>query len=162
MPLSVCDVFDDTDDKVCCFHKLVTDVMDINAPVKCKVIDKPSDPYMNGSLRRNIHYRNMLRNKYRRGLVTWETYRKQRNLTTAMYKRSKLTYFRERCEGGPRNQSFWKTIRPFMANKSGRNRNMIILKEDDNITQMTKKSAKFSINISYPLLMALVSLMAYQ
>ena len=133
MPLSVCDVFDDIDDKVWCFHKLVTDVMDINAPVKCKVIDKPSVPYMNGSLRRNIHYRNMLRNKYRRGLVTWETYRKQRNLTTAMYKRSKLTYFRERCEGGPRNQSFWKTIRPFMANKSGPNRNKIILNEDNNI-----------------------------
>ena len=133
MPLSVCDVFDDIDDKVWCFHKLVTDIMDINAPVKCKVIDKPSVPYINGSLRRNIHYRNMLRNKYRRGLVTWETYRKQRNLTTAMYKRSKLTYFRERCEGGPRNQSFWKTIRPFMANKSGPNRNKIILNEDNNI-----------------------------
>ena len=47
MPLAVCDVFDDIDDKVWCFHKLVTDVMDINAPVKCKVIDKPSVPYMN-------------------------------------------------------------------------------------------------------------------
>ena len=62
MPLSVCDVFDD---RIWGFHKLVTDVMDINAPVKWIVIDKPSVPYMNGSLRRNIHYRNMLRNKYR-------------------------------------------------------------------------------------------------
>ena len=133
MPLSVCDVFDDIDDKVWCFHKLVTDETDINAPVKCKVIDKPAVPYMKRSLRCNTHHRNMLRNKYRRWWVTWETYRKQRNLTTAMHKRSQLTYFRELCEGWPRNQSLWKIIRPFLANKSGPNRNKIILNEDDNI-----------------------------
>ena len=38
MPLSVCDIFNDIDDKVWCFLKLVTDVMDINAPVKCQLI----------------------------------------------------------------------------------------------------------------------------
>ena len=85
---------------------------------------------MSRSLRRNIYYRSMLRNKYRRGLVTWETYRRHRNRTTVMYTRSKLTYIRERCEGGPRNQSFWKTIRRFLTTKFGPNRNKIILNED--------------------------------
>ena len=63
MPLSVCDVFDDIDDKVWCFPKLVTDEVDFDAPVKCKVLDTPSVPYMNRSPRRNTYYRNMLWNK---------------------------------------------------------------------------------------------------
>ena len=79
-----------------------------------------------------MHKRNMLRNKYRKGLVGWEAYRRQRNLTTAIYKRSKLTYFQERCEGGVKNQKFWKTIKPFMSSKQPTN-DKIILRESDKI-----------------------------
>ena len=43
----------------------------------------------------------MLRYAYKKGKVKWDDYRKQINLTTAINKQSKLTYFRERCDGGP-------------------------------------------------------------
>ena len=103
-PFMICNVFDDPDDKAWCFTKLLSDVMVKNAPSKNKIFKKPSVPFMNSNLRKAMHKRNMRRNKYRKGLVVWEVCRRQRNLTTAIYERSKLTYFRERCEGGVKNQ----------------------------------------------------------
>ena len=129
-PFMVCDIFDDPDDKAWCFSKVLTDVMEKNAPVKSKVIKKPQIPYMNYKLRKAMHKRNMLRNKYKKGLVEWDVYRMQRNITTSIYKKSQATYFSERCEGGAKNQKFWKTNKPFLTSKQPSFQN-IILKEDD-------------------------------
>ena len=63
-------------------------------------------PYMNSRLRHAIHKKNMMHNAYRKGKVKWDDYRKQRNLTTAINKQSKLTYFRERRDGGPKKSIF--------------------------------------------------------
>ena len=106
--------------------------MEKNAPVKSKVIKKPQIPYMNSKLRKAMHKRNMLRNKYKKGPVEWDVYRIQRNITTSIYKKSQATYFSERCEGGAKNKKFWKTIKPFLTSKQPSCQN-IILKEDDKI-----------------------------
>ena len=92
---------------------------------------------MNSRLRQAIHRKNMLRNAYKKGKVKWDDYRKQRNLTTAINKQSKSTYFRERCDGGSKKQSFWKTIKPFMSDKSASHGNQIILQEGDKIISDT-------------------------
>ena len=131
-PFTLCDIFDDPDDKAWCFTKLLSDVMEKNAPVKSKVIKKPQIPYMNSKLRKSMHKRNMLRNKYKKGLVEWDVYRIQRNITTSIYKKSQATYFSKRCDGGAKNQKFWKTIKPFLTSKQPSSNN-IILKEDDKI-----------------------------
>ena len=106
--------------------------MEKNAPLKSKIIKKPQIPYMNSKLRKAMHKRNMLRNKYKKGLVGWDAYRMQRNITTSIYKKSQATYFSERCAGGVKNQKFWKAIKPFLTSKQPTNNN-IILKEDDKI-----------------------------
>ena len=137
IPFSVCDIFDDEDDRLWSFSKLLSGVIDSNAPVKKKILKKPSVPYMNSRLRQAIHRKNMLRNAYKKGKVKWDDYRKQRNLTTAINKQSKLTYFRERCDGGSKKQSFWKTIKPFMSDKSASHGNQIILQEGDKIISDT-------------------------
>lgn len=133
IPFSICDIFDDEDDRLWSFSKLLSGVIDRNAPIKKKIIKKPSVPYMNSRLRKAMYRKNMLRNAYRKGKVKWDDYRRQRNLTTAIYKQSKLNYFRERCDGGPKSQSFWKTIKPFMTDKSTSHTNQIILQEDGKI-----------------------------
>ena len=71
--------------------------------------------------------------------VTWEIYRKQRNLTTAINKQSKATYFRERCDGGPKKQKFWRTIKPFITDKNAFHCNKIILQEGDKIVTDTQE-----------------------
>ena len=131
-PFMVCNMFDDSGDRAWCFTKVLSDVMEKNAPVKSKVIKKPQIPYMNSKLRKAMHKRNMLRNKYKKGLVEWDVYRMQRNITTSICKKSQATYFSERCEGGAKNQKLWKTIKPFLTSKQPSSNN-IILKEDDKI-----------------------------
>ena len=53
-----------------------------------------------------------------------------------MNKQSKLTYFRERCDGGPK---FWKTIKPFMSYKSLTHGKQVILQEGDKIISDTNE-----------------------
>ena len=55
---------------------------------------------MNFRLRNAIHKKNMMHNAYIKWKVKWDDYRKQRSLTTAINKQSKLTCFREICDGG--------------------------------------------------------------
>ena len=133
IPFFVCDIFDDEDDRLWGFSKLLSGVIDSNAPIKKKILKKPSVPCMNSRLRQAIHRKNMLRNAYKKGKVKWDDYKKQRNLTTDINKQSKLTYFRERCDGGPKNQSFWKTIKPFMFDKSLTHGKQVILQVGDKI-----------------------------
>ena len=92
---------------------------------------------MNSRLRHAFHKKNMFYNAYKKGKGKWDTYRRQRNLTTAINKQSKSAYFRERCEGGPKNQSFWKTTKPFISNNSSFNTNQTILQEGDTIINDT-------------------------
>ena len=117
-PFSVCHIFDDHDDRLWNFNKLLSDIIDKNAPVQKKIIKKPSVPYMNSRLRQVIHKKNMLCNACRKGKVKWDVYRKQQNLATAMNKQWKLAYFLERCDGAQKKQLFWRTIKPFMSDKS--------------------------------------------
>ena len=91
--------------------------MEKNALVKSKVIKKSQIPYMNSKPRKAMHKRNMLWNKYKKGLVEWDVSRMQRNITTSIYKKSQTTYFSERCEGGEKNPKFWKTIKLFLTSK---------------------------------------------
>ena len=103
---------------------------------------------MNIKLRKNIYFRNMTYNKCKRGLVTWDVYRKQRNKPAALNKKSKVTYFKERCAGGNKNQQFLCTIEPFLSDKSACLMNKIIIKDDENITNNDKHICEFLTNAS--------------
>ena len=127
-PFTLCDIFDDPDDKAWCFTKLLSDVMEKNAPVKSIVIKKTQITYVNSKLRKSMHKRNMLRNKYKKGLVEWDVYRMPRNITTSIYKKYQSIYF----SGGAKNPISWKTIKPILTSKQPSSNN-IIQKEDDQI-----------------------------
>ena len=43
-------------------------------------------------------------------------------------------YFSEQCEGGPKNQSFWPTIKPFLTNKNLGNGNIMLCDNDEIVT----------------------------
>ena len=62
----------------------------------------------------------------------FERYRILRNKCVKLRLSSQRKYFKQRCEGGPKNQHFWPTIKPFVNNKSNSNKD-IILCENDNI-----------------------------
>ena len=74
-----------------------------------------------------------------KGKVKWDDYRKKRNLTTSINKQSKLIYFREICYGGPQNQSFWKTIKPVISDKSLTHGKQVNRQEGDKIISDTNE-----------------------
>ena len=64
--------------------------------------------------------------------MEWDVYRIQRNITITIYKKSQATYFSDRCEGGIKNQKFWKATEPFFTSIQPSNNNTI-LKENEKI-----------------------------
>ena len=112
---------------------LLKDVFDQHAPIKKWIIKKPSVPYINSQLRKCIHKKSMLRHKVKTGKVHWDLYRKHRNYTTKVNVESKVKYFHERCNNGPRNVKFWQTIKPFLSNKNCFKDNITALREGENI-----------------------------
>ena len=100
-------------------------------------------------IRQAINKTNMLHNAYRKGRVKWDDYRKQRNLTTFKDKKSKLTYFGQRCDGGPNNQ-FWRTIKPLMPHKSTSHDKNIIAQEDGKLISDAQETCEILTLILQP------------
>ena len=104
---------------------------DSHAPVKSKLVKCQSVPYMNSLLWKAIYSRNMARNKFRKfGAKFWNENRPQRNKVVALRKKSMARYFDHNCS--KQDKSFWRTILPFFSDKTFRNGNHIILRENDN------------------------------
>ena len=116
-----------------CFSKMYSDVLDLHAPIKSKTITKISPPFMNGILRKAIYKKCMLRNKYNKNKSSqnWSAYKLQRNLVTSLRRQSIRNYFQERTANI--NNNFWKTMKPFLSEKSGKGSDDIILREGDEI-----------------------------
>ena len=127
-PFHVCHVFDDVDDMVWFTNELLSDIVNHHTPVKQKMIKKDYVPYMNSKLRKNIYLRNMARNKYKKyGKQYWDENRRMRNKVVALRKKSLAAYFSKNCSN--LGNFFWKTVSPFMTNKSSRNGAILFCKK---------------------------------
>ena len=86
IPFRVAYVLDDVDDIYWAHETLLTDVLDEHVPVKEKSVKTKQTPFVNSNLRKAAFKKSMLFNKYPkwRTPANWESYRKQRNLTTKL------------------------------------------------------------------------------
>ena len=85
-----------------------------------------------------------------KGKVESDDYRKQRNLTTAMNKICELTYFRARYEGGPKTQSLWRIIKPFMSHKIVLHETRVAHQQNAKIITDSRENVKMLLLISQP------------
>ena len=136
------------------FETVFINIANKHAPLKSrKTLPKPA-PFMNSVLRKAVYKKKMLHNKYlkHRSNKNWEKYRLQRNLVNKIKKNSIKQYFFERCTGGPKSNSFWPTIKPFLSNKGNVNNNEIILEENNKIINDQEEVAttfnNFFINVA--------------
>jgi len=108
---------------------------------------------MNVELRKAANVKARLWNKYLSSKTgrNWELFRKQRNITAAIRRRSIQNYFSERCDGGPQNKNFFKTIKPFLSNKA-HVQSDIMLEIEGSVTSDQNKISehfnKFFVNIA--------------
>ena len=129
------------------FSADLCDIIDKHAPLKHKTIQNNQVVYMNSVWRKANHKRNMMRNikdKYP-SKENFEQYRRLRNESTKLGKQSKRTYFRERCDGGPKNQHFWHTIKPFLNDKHGTSAPTALLENEIVITDPTSIANIFNM-----------------
>ena len=117
-PFQVGAIFDDMDDKFWFFQTLMTQVLEHHAPLKSKRVRPTQPAFMNSRLRKNVHLKAQLRNRYNKfpSKRNWETFRIQRNRTTQIRKTSIKSYIMERCSNKP-DKTFYKTVKPFISTK---------------------------------------------
>ena len=141
IPFHIAHVFDDVNDVTWCHELMLLDVINDHAPLKRKTLKKDSVPFMNSKLRKLIHRRNQLRNKFWkfRGKTDWENYRKIRNLTNQVRKQSEIYYFRDRSNTNTNSKEFWDTFKPYLNDKGHFTSNCISLKENENIISQPEK-----------------------
>ena len=135
VPFHVINTFDDLDDKLWAFNKLVTNVIEEHAPLKKKYIKRNNSAHMNSKLKKLMYQKRMAQNDHRknRGDKTkWEKYRKLRNEFVKVNRESRAQYFKDKCGNGPGSRSFWKTVKPYIANDKAQDSD-IMLREGDEI-----------------------------
>ena len=118
------------------FYEYLTTIIDLHCPLKTKTILHNNVSYMNAELRRLQYQRNMMRNLKNENPnpENFERYRILRNKCVKLRLSSQCKYFEQRCEGGPKNQHFWPTIKPFVNNKGKSNKDIILCGNDNIIS----------------------------
>ena len=131
IPFRVAFTFDDVNDISWCQERLFCDVVESHAPLKQRILRKESVPFMNSALRKGIHKRNQLRNKFWKNKTkeNWNNYRAMRNKVTSMCRASEIRFFRSKTISSNTPSDFWKSFKPYVSSRINSNNN-IVLKED--------------------------------
>ena len=134
IPFHAFECFEDNDDTVWAKNKALLEIINTHAPLKQKTLKKNNVPYMNSRLRKLIHRRNQLKNKFWKNKTrqNWEAYRFIRNKTNNVAKESQKIYLGQKCLDAKQSNDFWKTFKPYLSNKQIEN-SQITLKENDKI-----------------------------
>ena len=146
IPFSVCNVFDDPDDVLWSQNHLINDILSEHVPLKTKKVRGNQPAFMNRVLRNNIMKKTRLHRRFRKFPTphNWELFRKQRNITTTIRRRSINQYFVERCGEGPKSDNFYATIKPFISSKFKTCNNIMIEDDSNVITEPNKVAEKFN------------------
>jgi hypothetical protein len=121
-------------------HRNLCSLLEKYAPKKQKIIKKNDFHCMTKELRKEILYRNRLRNKYYkfRSVHYLMLYRAQRNKVNAIKRNEISKYFQEKCKLGTRNKDFWKAVKPLFS-KSRTKSDSIPLRENGQIVTDEQK-----------------------
>ena len=132
IPFSICDIFDDIDDRVWVYNKLLEDTIEQHAPKKTRKIRGKSAPYMNDRLRRAINIKAMLKRKYdrMRTTETWNRYKSQRNLVNKL-KRQSIKHFFDKACLKDESKNFWPTVKPYFTQGGQKGSQQISLYEEN-------------------------------
>ena len=133
----VASIFDDVDDQAWAFTKLLTDVIDIHAPVKQFHVRGGHVPYMTPRWRRAICHRNRLWKKYKldRNTINWNAYKRQRNHCTSLRRKAIINYYHHKAESiSAKPKDFWKVFGTLFHSKRGQANDIVLLENNEYIT----------------------------
>ena len=124
------------------FENIFLQTLEKHAPQKSKVVRANSKPYVTKEMRKAIMLRSQLRNKMHISHEHRLAFKHQKNYCNRLYKREKKKYYTNlNLKNITENKKFWKTIKPFFTDKGG-SKNKVILVENDNIISDDKEVAQ--------------------
>ena len=145
--------------------KLLSDVLDVHAPVKKCKSKRPHLPFMTPELLGSIRLRNKLRKLYfeSKDPGDWEKYRLQRNLTSSLRRRENSSCLRSRADsakGDPKQ--FWHTIKTFMhckqVNNEGTYQNGVLVTDKKEVAEIFNNYFSLIQNVGENMLVILMLL----
>ena len=136
----VIDLSSDVDSAYALMQGKLCALLNKHAPKKQKIIRKNDFHCMSKGLRKEMLYRNRLRNKYymSRSDHYLLLYRAQRNKVNRIKRTEISKYFLEKCKLGTRNKDFWKAVKPLFS-KSRTKSDSIPLRENGEIVTDDQK-----------------------
>ena len=136
-PFHVAEIFDTVDDSYWFFNKILSNIIEENAPLKTRKVKKTHVHFMNDELRKCINVKNMLRRRYDacKSDSNWQKYKTYRNKVKSLLRKSQKTYISRCCENPniENGRKFWKMIKPIVGSKGYNNSDNIMLLENNNI-----------------------------
>ena len=138
----------DTDNPEINYDNLVQvfgSIIEKHAPLKQKIVRGNEAPFMNKELKQAIYRRSRLKNKYNKEptIENKNNYKKQRNKCVNLRKKAVKKYFKNIIESGiMENKLFWKTMKPFVTNKSGISNDNIMIVDNERLITDDKELAR--------------------
>ena len=89
--------------------------------MKKRHIRANDSPFMNRTLHKAFMRRTKLNNKYNKNRTAenWDAFRRQRNLCVKLSRKAKRDFYNQiDISAVTDNKKFWKTVKPFISNKS--------------------------------------------
>ena len=138
------EVFVNNDDGLQKFCKMTMDTLNSFAPIKKKYARGNQMPFMTKNLSKEIMTRSRLRNKYLKHKTEENRllYTQQRNKCVSLLRKTKMNYYGNLNEKDiTDNKKFWKTVKPFLSDKSI-NSDKIHLNENGELINSKTKTAE--------------------
>ena len=135
-------------------RKSVNVTLEKHAPIRRRYARANQAPYMNKRTRKEIMKRSRLRNKFlkTRSNIDRKAYNKQINYTLLVYCERKKKEFYSNLNTNIliENKTFWKNIKPFLADKTNKTSKITLIEDEKTISQdieIAKTSNEYFISI---------------
>ena len=113
------------------------EALNMYALLEKKYIRGNNSPFMNRALSKEIMKKSRLRNKFLKGKSEDDkkNYVKQRNYLPLLRRTKKEYYGNLDPKKIPGNRTFWRTVKPFLSNKSIENEKIILVEKEEILTK---------------------------
>ena len=129
------------------FEHIFLDKLEKYAPLKQKITRANHAPYMNKYLRKCIMKRSELENKYYKNKTNenLKAYKKHKNFCSKLYKKERKKFYTKlNTKNVTDNKLFWRTVKPFLSDKTPTNSNITLINGDEIVSEDKTVSEKLN------------------
>ncbi len=122
-------------------------VLDKHAPMKKRYIRANDSPFMNRTLHKAFMLRTRLKNKYNKNRTAdnWDAFRRQRNLCVKLSRQAKRCFYNQLdISEITDNKKFWKTVKPFISDKSSSKSRITLIEEGKIVSNESEVAETFN------------------